>query len=80
MYVHPYVEAYIKKGMFSLYGKWKLRFGRGFKVIADESLAYLEYKVVDATNKEIDLKEESDMSSSHSKNRVRLKDRGKEEN
>ncbi len=80
MYVHPYVEAYVKKGMFSLYGKWKLRFGRGVKIIPNESLAYLEYKVVDDTNKEIDLKEERDMSSSQSKNRVRLKNRDKEEN
>lgn len=80
MYVHPYVEAYVKKGVFSLFGKWRRRFGRGFKLIPDESLAYLEYKVVDDTNKEIDLKEERDMSSSQSKNRVRIKERDKEEN
>ena len=71
MYVHPYVEAYIKKGGFSLYGKWRRRFGRGMKLLADESLAYLQYRVVDADNKEIDLKEESDMNSSHSKNQGR---------
>lgn len=71
MYVHPYVEAYIKKGVFSLYGKWRRRFGRGMKLLADESLAYLQYRVVDADNKEIDLKEESDMNSSHSKNQGR---------
>lgn len=79
MYVHPYVEAYVKKGMFSLYGKWKRRFGRGFKLIGDESLAYLEYKVFDENRKEIDLKEEKDMDSSLSKNRVRLKNKGNEE-
>ena len=45
MYVHPYVEAYIKKGMFSLYGKWRRRFGRGFKLVADESLAYLQSRM-----------------------------------
>ena len=80
MYIHPFVEAYVKKGVFSLFGKWRRRFGRGFKVIADESLAYLEYKVFDDTNKEIDLKEESDISSSQSKNRVKVKNRDKEEN
>lgn len=79
MYVHPYVEAYVKKGIFSLYGKWRRKFGRGFKLIADQSLAYLEYKVVDENHKEIDLKEEKDMSKSLSKNRVRLSERGKEE-
>ncbi|MDE5552422.1 MAG: ribonuclease E/G, partial [Muribaculaceae bacterium] len=73
LFVHPFVEAYIKKGVFSLYGKWRRRFGRGVKVIANESLAYLEYKVLDGEGKEIDLKEESDMNSSHTKNRTRNK-------
>ncbi len=74
MYVHPFVEAYLKKGMFSLYGKWKRRYGRGFKVIADESMAYLQYRVIDENGREIDLKEERDMNSGQSKNRVRIKD------
>lgn len=71
LYIHPYVEAYVKKGMFSIYGKWRRRYGRGFKVVADEALAMLQYRVVDADGKELDLKEESDMNSSHSKNRTR---------
>ena len=79
MYIHPYVEAYVKKGVFSLYGKWKRKFGRGFKVIADESLAYLQYKVVDAEGNVIDLKEESDISSSQTKNRAKVKARNKQE-
>ena len=80
LYIHPYVEAYVKKGVFSLYGRWKRKFGRGFKVVPDEALAYLEYRVIDQSGKEIDLKEESDMSTSQSKNRVRIKNRDKEEN
>ena len=79
MYIHPFVEAYVKKGVFSLFGKWKRKFGRGFKVIADESLAYLQYKVVDSEGKEIDLKEESDTGSSQSKNKAKVKNRNKEE-
>ncbi len=78
MYVHPFVEAYIKKGMFSLLGKWKRSYGRGFKIIADESLAYLEYKVFDENKKEIDLKEESDFDSRQSKAHSRNKDRDNE--
>lgn len=73
MYVHPYVEAYIKKGMFSLYGKWRRRYGRSIKIVADESLAYLQYKVFDDMNKEIDLKEESDFNSNQSKTHARQK-------
>lgn len=79
MYVHPYVDAYIKKGVFSLYGKWRRKFGRGFKLIADESLAYLQYRVVDESGKEIDLKEESDLNSNQSKTHARQKNREKEE-
>lgn len=80
MYIHPFVEAYVKKGVFSLYGKWRRKYGRSFKVIADESLAYLQYRVVDEDGKEIDVKEESDISSSQSKSRLRAKDRDNEEN
>ena len=79
MYVHPFVEAYIKKGLFSLYSKWRRVYGRGCKVIADESLAYLEYKVFDENRREIDLKEESDMNSSSSKTKNKLKNRDNEE-
>lgn len=73
MYVHPFVEAYIKKGVFSLYGKWRREFGRGCRVVADESLAFLQYRVVDENGNEIDLKEESDLNSSHSKSHSRSK-------
>ena len=69
LYVHPFVEAYLKKGLVSLYSKWRRKYGRKFKLIADESLAYLQYKVIDDNNQEIDLKEERDMSSSQSKSR-----------
>ena len=78
MYVHPFVEAYLKKGLLSLYFKWRKKFGRGVKVVADQSMAYLEYKVVDSSGKEIDLKEESDINSSETKSRNRLKNRGEE--
>ncbi len=68
MYVHPYVESYIKKGLFSLYSRWRRHYGRGVKVVADESLAFLQYKVLDQNKVEIDLQEESDMNSSQTKN------------
>lgn len=77
MYIHPFVDAYIKKGLISIYGRWRRRFGRSFKVLPDESLAYLEYKVFDTDHKEIDLKEESDINSSHSKSRTRASNRDK---
>ena len=71
MYVHPFVDAYIKKGLLSLYGKWRRRFGRGIRIVPDESLAYLQYKVIDAGGREIYLHEESDIQSAQSKNKTR---------
>lgn len=79
MYIHPYVEAYVKKGMFSLCGKWRRKFGRGFKILADESLAYLQYRVIDSEGKEIYLHEESDMSSAQTKNKTRSDRSGDDE-
>ncbi len=65
MYIHPYVDAYIKRGIFtSMYGKWRRRLGRVFKIVPDESLAYLEYKVLDADRNEIDLHAEKDTGAS----------------
>lgn len=65
MYVHPFVEAYIKRGLFtSLYGKWRRQLGRCFKIMADQSLAYLQYRVLDAQRQEIDLRDEKDMDAS----------------
>lgn len=64
LYVHPYVDAFIKKGLFtSLYGKWRRKFGRRFKIIPDESLAYLHYRVIDKDGNELDLREEKDTDS-----------------
>ncbi|MBD5312251.1 MAG: Rne/Rng family ribonuclease [Muribaculaceae bacterium] len=78
MYVHPYVEAYIKKGLFSLYGTWRRRYGRNFKIIADESLAYLQYRVIDSEQKEVDLKEERDLNSNQTKTHSRMKNHDKD--
>ncbi|MDE5900520.1 MAG: Rne/Rng family ribonuclease [Muribaculaceae bacterium] len=78
MYVHPYVEAYIKKGLFSsLYRTWRNELGRKFKIVADQSLAYLQYKVIGQNKQEIDLREEKDVSSSATKNKRKAKTRAK---
>ena len=65
MYIHPFVDAYIKRGLFSsIYGKWRRNLGRVFKVLPDESLAYLQYKVLDANRNEVDLQNEKDLNAS----------------
>ncbi len=66
LYVHPFVEAYLKKGIISLYRRWRLELGGKFKIMADQSLAYLQYRVLDAQRNEIDLKEEKDLDQTSS--------------
>ena len=65
LYVHPYVDAYIKKGLLkSIYRKWHKEFGRKFKIVPNQSLAYLEYRIYDKDRNEIDVKEDKDTNSS----------------
>lgn len=61
LHVHPYVASYIKKGIFSLYRKWQMRYGIGIRVIPDQRLAYLEYHFYDKAGNEVDMKEESEL-------------------
>ncbi len=79
MYVHPYVDAYLKKGFISMCKRWRMELGGKFKIRPDQSLAYLEYKVVDKDKNVIELAEEKDMESSSSKNKAKAKDRVNEE-
>jgi len=71
MYVHPFVDAYLKKGLVSEYWKWRREYKRKFRILPDQSLNYLEYKVLDKDRNEIDLKEEKDTSSSETSKKER---------
>lgn len=79
VYVHPYVDAYLKKGIISLTTKWKFAIGGGFKILPDQSLAYLQYRVIDSNHNEVDIKEEKDMNSSASKSKSKAKTRVSED-
>lgn len=47
--VHPYVEAYLRKGFFnSIYKQWKKKHGK-FTLESRQSLQFLEYHIQDAT-------------------------------
>ncbi len=77
MYVHPYVDAYIKKGLFStMYGKWRRTLGRCFKIVPDQSLAYLQYRAVDKDGKDIPLREKDSGKSSVTKSSTKARSRG----
>ncbi len=65
LYVHPYVEAYLRKGwLSSLYRRWRRSLGIRFSLIPDQSLAYLQYRVLDKDGNAIDLKQEKDTQQS----------------
>lgn len=78
MYVHPYVDAYLKKGLLSLARRWKLQLGGNFKILPDQSLAYLEYRVVDRDRNIIDVSEEKDLETSSTKTKTKAKERNKD--
>lgn len=52
--VHPYLEAYITKGIFtSLRRKWSSKFGKKIKVRAVSSYTFLEYHFLNKNEDEI---------------------------
>lgn len=79
MYIHPYVDAYIKRGIISTYRRWRMKLGGSWKILPDQSLAYLEYRIKGADGNEIDLKEEKDLSSSATKTKSKSRTRVKAE-
>ncbi|MDL2221719.1 Rne/Rng family ribonuclease [Parabacteroides sp. OttesenSCG-928-N08] len=61
LHLHPYVAAYVNKGLFPLSLQWKMKYSRSLKVIPNQSLGYLEYKFYDNENTELDMKEEKEI-------------------
>jgi ribonuclease G len=53
--VHPYIEAYIKKGIFNLQWKWFLNYGRWIKVKAEPSYHLTEFHFLNSKEEEIKL-------------------------
>ncbi len=79
MYIHPYVDAYIKKGLiFNTYRSWRSKLGRTFKILPDQSLGYLEYKVLDSARNEINLREEKDLNRPSAEKAGKKEQRGNE--
>ena len=58
LHVHPYVAAYINKGLLSLKRKWQIKYGLGVHVISSQKMAFLEDEFYDAKKHFIDMKEE----------------------
>ena len=58
LHVHPYVAAYINKGVFSLKRQWQMKYGLGVHVIPSQKLAFLQYEFYDDNRQFIDMQEE----------------------
>lgn len=58
LHVHPYVAAYINKGLVSLKRKWQMRYGLGVHIVPSQKLAFLQYELYDSKRQFIDMKEE----------------------
>lgn len=67
LHIHPYIEAYISKGFFSMKWKWKRKYGKGCKIIASQSMGFLQYKFYDLKGIEIDLYHELEKISESKK-------------
>ncbi|MGA1978896.1 MAG: Rne/Rng family ribonuclease [Bacteroidales bacterium] len=53
--VHPFVAAYLEKGLVPIYRKWNMKYRISLKVQAVTSYHMLEYHFYDRDNNEIDL-------------------------
>ncbi len=58
LYIHPYVAAYVEKGLLSLRRQWQLKYGFSIRIIPDQNLAFLQYRFENPNGEEIDMKEE----------------------
>lgn len=51
--VHPYIHAYLKRGLFSFVLKWIIKYKRRIKVIADKNYYFLEYAWFDSNSQKL---------------------------
>lgn len=57
LHLHPYVSAYVKKGFFStsIFSKWKKKYSKNIKLIENQEISFLDYKIYDTEGNELDL-------------------------
>jgi ribonuclease G len=51
--VHPFVEAYLTKGINSLQMKWFMKYKKWVTVIPRDSFKYLEYRIYNSNKEEL---------------------------
>ncbi len=60
LHVHPYVAAYINKGLVSLKRKWQMKYGLGVHLVPSQKLGFLQYEFYDHQRQFLDMKEEQE--------------------
>lgn len=63
LHIHPYIEAFISKGIVSQIWKWRSKYGIGCKFVASQMLGFLQFKFYDDKGNEINLKQEAEKVS-----------------
>lgn len=58
LHVHPYVAAYINKGLLSIKRRWQMKYGFGLTVIPSQKLGFLQYEFYDSNKQFLDMQEE----------------------
>lgn len=53
LHVHPFVEAYLTKGLMSVQTKWYVKYKKWVTIVPRDSFRYLEYKIYDSRKKEL---------------------------
>ncbi|WP_234111008.1 MULTISPECIES: Rne/Rng family ribonuclease [Chryseobacterium] len=53
LHVHPFVEAYLTKGIVSIQTKWYLKYKKWVTIIPRDSFKYLEYKIINSKKEEL---------------------------
>jgi ribonuclease G len=55
IHLHPYVAAFINKGLPSQLLKWKMKYGWGIRILPVQDLGFLQYRFVDKNGDELNL-------------------------
>lgn len=55
MCIHPYIYAYLTKGLFSIRFKWFMKFGKWIRIVPMSSYHFLEYRFFNKEDDEIKL-------------------------
>jgi len=53
LHVHPFVEAYLSKGLMSIQTKWYIKYKKWVTIIPRDSFRYLEYRLYNSKKEEL---------------------------